>query len=321
MSRAVPLSVTAALAAALLVAARATAEEPEAPLEGLIFGEEVAVQMVLVPVVVEGRTGQPMPDLREEDFRLLVDGRPVPIEVFERGAQSPLSLIVLQDLSGSMAEPGKMEASRNALDCLLDTARTHDEIALATFAGGQARVEVPFTGELATLRESMAVWQAWGTTGLYDAVAWLPEITVGAERTSRAAILVTDGVDNASAVPPGQAEQLVRQAKLPVYVLGLTAGRRRAPADGTFRYDQLLEQLARQSGGRYYAVADPTAARRACAALLTELRLQYVLGFSVSGVGGARFHPLTVEVRPRRARPTHRGGYHGTAPSAHQGNG
>jgi VWFA-related protein len=304
------------LAAPLLLPTAAVAQEPPAAETAeYTFGEVYSVEVVLVPVAVRGETpGQRLP---RDRFRLRVDGKPVKIESFENDSGAPLSLVFLQDLSGSMAEPGKMASSREALDCFLDTARKSDEIALATFAGGKTDIDVPLTHDPAPLRESMGLWEPYGTTGLYDAVAMLPEISVGGGGAKRAAVLVTDGVDNTSAISPEQAQKLVQAADLPVYVLALPGRDEPAPPQ-TFRYGDLLRQLAEATGGRYYELGDTTQARRTCAAILGELRHQYVLGFSVSGTGPAKYHPIRVELldRKRRFSLIHRRGYRGTAPSA-----
>ncbi|HEV8629257.1 MAG TPA: VWA domain-containing protein, partial [Thermoanaerobaculia bacterium] len=275
-----------------------------------------SVEMVMVPVALRGeKAGERLP---RDRFQLKVDNRLVKIESFENDGGAPLSLIFLQDLSGSMAEEEKMGTSREALDCFLDTARKGDEVALATFAGGRTEVDVPLTANVGALREAMDLWDPYGTTGLYDAVAMLPEMSVGSNGAKRAAVLVTDGVDNVSAIPPSQAQELVRSAELPVYVLALPPRDEELAPKGTYRYGDLLEQLAQVTGGRYYDLHDPAEARRTCAAILGELRHQYVLGFSVTGNGPSTYHAIHVQVRGagKKVSLIHRRGYRGTAPSA-----
>ena len=298
-----------------LIASTATAQDRPAETVPYTFGEVYSVEVVMVPVAVRGEA--PGERLPRESFSLRVDGKPVKIESFENDSGAPLSLVFLQDLSGSMAEEEKMASSREALDCFLDTARKTDELALATFAGGQTEVDVPLTGDVAAVREAMDLWEPYGTTGLYDAVAMLPEISLGSGGAKRAAVLVTDGVDNASAIGHEQAQKLVQSADLPVYVLALP-GRDETTRSGEYSYGDLLRQLAEATGGRYYELADTGDARRTCAAILGELRHQYVLGFSVTGTGPATYHPIRVELRNggRRVSLIHRRGYRGTAPSA-----
>lgn len=283
--------------------------------EEIVINETFSVEMILVPVAVQ-RGDRFVEDLGPENFRLLVDGSEIPIETFEYGT-TPLSIVLLQDLSGSMAGR-ELEISRVGIGRLLEGLEPRDEVAVATFAGGSIRVEVPFTGDRETLRETLAIWEGYGTTGLYDAVAWLPHLSMAGSRTKRAAILSTDGVDNASEIPAEEAREIVRRAKLPVYVLGLETGGPTAPRSETFRYADLLRVLAEESGGRYHAVSSLQEAREATAAILHELRRQYVLGFSVVGSGPETYRPIEVEVRgrARRASLVHREGYRGTRPAA-----
>ncbi len=106
-------------------------------------------------------------------------------------------MVFLQDLSGSMGTGYKLAASREAARYFFDEARTGDEFALASFGAGSVQVDVPFTQDIEAAREAVSSWEAWGTTALQDAVAWLPEITLEKTSIKRAAIVVTDGLDNA----------------------------------------------------------------------------------------------------------------------------
>ncbi len=274
---------------------------------------------VYVPVVVRSADGY-VGDLERTDFLLQVDGRPAAIETFETGATAPVSVVFLQDLSGSMATAGKLDHSREAVDIFLRQARPGDEFALAWFAGDIFEIDVPFTSDVTAAREAMAAWEAYGTTALHDAVVRLTQITQGRSGLKRAALLITDGVDNASTIGPEQAREVVRQAELPVYILGFDSGsayERREAGGKVYRFADTLNLLASLTGGRYYPISGPSELAAACAAILEDLRHQYVLGFSTAGTGPARDHRLRVEVAGRGKRVlSHRRSYHGTAPAA-----
>ena len=77
------------------------AQEPATP----SFQDEVSVGLVLVPVVVRSGAGYAK-NLDQGDFRLLVEGKPAAIESFERRSDAPASVVLLQDLSGSMETNG-----------------------------------------------------------------------------------------------------------------------------------------------------------------------------------------------------------------------
>lgn len=285
------------------------------------FEATVAVSSLLVPVIVRTESGRYVDGLELEDFRLLVDGKPVRIDAVDRGVDAPVSIVFLQDLSGSMANGGKLEASRQALGSLLAAAGPDDEFAIATFAGERLQVEVPYTGNKAALAEAMELWEGYGTTALHDAVAWLPEISESSAVGNRVAILVTDGHDNSSTISPAQAVEIVRGARLPVYVLGLDAlgAPRRELADrqpdGPYLYADLLQNLAARSGGRYFQAADGEELTAAVQGILADLRQRYVISVATQAEGPKKDREIKVEIARRGSfLLTHRRGYRGTAP-------
>jgi VWFA-related protein len=305
--------------AAALAASAAMAQPPQAPQPATPeFQDEVSVGLVLVPVVIRAGAGYAR-SLEKQDFRLSVEGRPVAIESFERRSDAPASLILLQDLSGSMANGGKLAMSREALRFFLDKSLPGDELSIATFAGGQFEVEVPFTRNQEALREASDRWEAYGTTALHDAVARLPGISLEGRNPKRFALLITDGVDNASRLSPEQARAIVQQAQLPTYVLGLGAGdpyELNLQGKKLYRYADVLSLLAAVTGGRYYPITNSEGLQKALAEILEDVRHQYVLGFS-TGDGAVKFRPLTVEVKKSRDRQAvvFRRGYKGTPPA------
>ena len=273
---------------------------------------------ILVPVVVRSKKGY-VRDLRRQDFELRVDGRPVAFQDFEQRGEAPWSLVFLQDLSGSMGVGGRLEASKEAIRYFLGHARPGDEFALASFASQTTTVDVPFTEELAPLEETVDSWEAYGRTALHDAVAWLPDISSSSRNVKRAAVLITDGADNASEILASAARDLVRRAELPVYVLGLESGDPYAVGprgEKVYRYADVLNLLASLTGGRYFPIAGPDDLKEACATIADEMRYQYVLGFDTAATGGAAFRPIGVSIRGRKQlKIQSRRGYRGTPPA------
>lgn len=314
--RALPLLLAGVIAVApfaALVPASTAWQEPQAP----SFGDQVSVGFVLVPVIVRAGAGYSR-NLDEKDFRLLVDGRRVDIESFERRSDAPASIVLLQDLSGSMANGDKLAASREVVRFFADRALPGDEYAIATFAGGDVGVEVPFTPDVSVLREASQAWTAYGTTALHDAVAWLPEVSLAGRNPKRFALLITDGVDNASQIPPERAREIVRDAQLPTYVLGLGAGNPfelSQEGEKVYRYADVLSLLAATTGGRYFAISQPEDLQEALNAIAEDVRHQYVLGFA-TGEGPSRWRPLRVEVKGSANRTVvFRRGYKGSPPA------
>ncbi len=288
--------------------------EPSAPDQ---FTGAMDVSYVLVPVVVRSQKGF-VDGLESRDFSLYVDDRPVLFDSFETGTEVPVSVIFAQDLSGSMGVGDKLPVSRALVECILGQARPGDRFALATFATERITVDVPFTDNLAVLREAVGQWEGWGRTALHDAVSWLPNLVFDQEALKRAVVLITDGVDNASELDPETARVPVHQARLPVHVVGLSTGSPTAvteEGDKVFRIAELLNLLAETSGGLYHSVATEEDARSTCAAILDDLRHQYVLGFPLANHGAADHHRLRVEVDGRNRQVSHRRAYEGRPPA------
>ena len=182
---------------------------------------------------------------------------------------------------------------------------------------------MPFTGDREALLEASQVWRGWGTTTLHDAVAFLPDISETGRHRKRAVVLITDGVDNASVLGPAEARAIVREARLPVYVLGFTTvdpreipEEEKVQAEGeSLLFAQLLQRLARATGGRFLRIEDPQEIEQGAAAVLEELRHQYVLGFPAHR-GPRVYRRIQVEVAGRRkAEILHRVGYTGGPPA------
>ncbi len=306
----------APVASAQAGAAQQPENVPKDALKDAKFEEEVAVGYVLVPVVVRSGDGY-VTSLADEDFRLFVDERRVTFDSFEKRSDAPISVVFLQDLSGSMAHGGRIEASREAVRHFLDDAQIADEFAIASFAGPYTQVEVPFTGDTEAVREALAAWDPYGQTALHDAVSLLPEISAGGTHAKRAAILITDGVDNASTIAAAEARDLVRQAQVPVYVLGLGAGSPYEVGESgekIHRFADVLNLLALYSGGRYFAVDGPDTMKEALVVITEDLRHQYVLGFTTSGSGKEAARRIRVEVDKKNVKVLSRQAYHGTPP-------
>lgn len=298
-----------------LAAQEATDSTPKT--SGSVFQAEVSVGYVLVPVVVRSRTGAAA-RLSAEQFSLTVDGLPVAIESFESGAQAPIGVLFLQDLSGSMSIGPKLEQSRQLIDCVLGLERNGDEFAVASFSNQKLFVEVPFPGTLEAIREVTNSWRGYGRTALHDAVAWLPDLVHSRASPRRAVVLITDGVDNASLVAPAEARDQMRHAEVPVHVVGLESGNiysLRRDGGKVHRLADTLNLIGWATGGGYYGIDNSDDVTSACHAIVDQLRHQYVLGFSTAAEPAADRHRIEVTIRgKKKLQIQHRHSYEGTPP-------
>ena len=280
-----------------------------------------SVGYVLVPFVVTDLKGLPVRDLRERDVTLLVDGKPVKTDLFARSDDAPVSFTILLDGSGSMALAGKFEGARAAVRALVEQKIPGDDFALFVFAEGAVNESVSFTGDTARIVAAVNAVKPFGRTAFFDALAKMPDKSLLGKNGSRAIILLTDGIDNASELSRGALAVLLEGVDVPVYPIGLRSpGSPVITAPGqsveVLLNMEILGHVARLTGGRLAIVDDPARLPDSVRLIEKDLRSQYLLGFTPAGTGPARFHRIALRLSgPLRAIRV-RAGYKGPSPTA-----
>ncbi len=285
---------------------------------GDALAESISVSYVLVPFVPLDANGRPLDDLEARDVKVLVDGQEVRTDLFERAADLPVSFTILLDGSGSMGLAGKLEGARAALQTLFLNHRPGDEYALYLCANGKVSELVPFTASGTEILRAFDRVEPYGRTTLFDAVVRMPDKTILGRNGSRAIILLTDGLDNASETDRETLLTMLQGVEVPVYPLGLVKRRSLLPPlEGTLesRLDMgVLGDLARMSGGRLAIAAEPEELQKAIQTLVGELRSQYLVGFAPSGEGSVRYRKIALDIEGPVETIRVRSGYRGTDP-------
>jgi len=281
----------------------------------------VDVGYVLVPFSVTNLKGLPVRDLNARDVTLLVDGVPVKTDLFSHSDDAPVSFSILLDGSGSMGLAGKFEGARAAVRALVDQKLPGDDFALFVFSEGAVREDVPFTSDTARLVATVDAVKPFGKTAFFDALAKMPDRSLLGKNGSRAIILLTDGIDNASTLSREELAALLEGVDVPVYPIGLRSpGSPVSPppgqsAEGLLNLE-ILGHIARITGGRLAIVDDPARLPDAVRLIQKDLRAQYLVGFTAASAGPARFHRISLRLSgPLRAIRV-RAGYRGPSPPA-----
>lgn len=284
------------------------------------FTEQVSVSYVMVPFSVLGSKGVPITDLTAKEVSLLVDGKKVKTDLFERSMNAPVSWTILLDGSGSMALAGKLEAAKAAINALTARRREGDDFALYVFdSQGNANELVPFTENPAAITRAVDTIKPWGKTAFFDALAQMPERSELGRNGSRAIILLSDGIDNASKLTRAEIENRMEGVSIPVYAFGL-----REPAEQGAKKIvaiseemsniDLLEELAAASGGRLFVGNRPETLANAMDGIEKTLRAQYLIGFPPTGKGAVKYRRISLELAGRVRSVRVRAGYRGTEP-------
>jgi len=305
----------ALLALPLLAAGRGNAED--GPVGR--FTATAGTEYVQLPVVVRDRKGSFVDSLREGDFHLWVDGKPVAIESFEKSDRAPVSFAILLDVSGSMRIADKLDRAREMIQRLVALRQPGDDFALFTFSEDEVRVVASFDKNPSTLLRQLLFLKPEGKTALYDAVIQTSNELLSGTNLKKAILLFTDGVDNASQLTTKDIERVMENESVPVYAIGMKNASYTVLNEEERKELSLsaLELLAQSSGGRMFLVSGDEDLRPIASAIDGELRRQYVLGFEPSGEGDVKYWPIVVTVKGGGTRVVRaRRGYRGTAPHA-----
>lgn len=281
------------------------------------FTEEVAVNYVMVPFTVIGGKGAPITDLARKEVSLLVDGQLVRTDMFEMSFNAPVSWTILLDGSGSMGLAGKMDAAKAAINALVARRKEGDDFALFVFdSQGHAKEMVPFTENPAAISRALDVVKPWGKTAFFDALAEMPARSELGRNASRAIILLSDGIDNASNVTLPDIEKQMEGLSVPIYAFGLREpGEKKLTAISEEMANiDLLDELAAATGGKLFIGNRPEQLANAMNSIEKVLRAQYLLGFAPTGKGTVKYRRISLKLAGRVRSVRVRAGYRGTEP-------
>ena len=178
-----------------------------------------ATDLVSIQASVRDKRGRPLNSLKTADFEVLDNGQVRPILSLRADRQSPVSLAILVDMSGSMAVASKMAMARQAYATLLSQLRDgQDEVAVFTFDSALHQRQ-QFTSDLRSIRSALDEFNPFGTTSLYDATAATARHVASRSATHKAIIILTDGIDTSSSLTAPQVSGLASSIDVPVYVV------------------------------------------------------------------------------------------------------
>jgi VWFA-related protein len=239
-------------------------------------------------------------DLRQEDIRVTEDGTPQQIFTFTRQTDLPLSLAILVDTSASQERtlPDEKRAAREFVEQVLRPGK--DEIAVVTFTG-ESTLEQGLTGSAARIRSAIERIDyvppsgyvggvgpvgtppisgtnqgIAGSTAVWDSV-WVTAdeiLTETPERTRRAIILISDGVDTSSRKKSDDAIERAVKADVVIYAVGIGDRYEFGLDEGKLR------KVSERTGGRAFFPRGEAELRAAFEQIQQELRSQYLVSYS-----------------------------------------
>jgi VWFA-related protein len=302
-------SAVAACFVGLLSVTSPNAQEPTAEPQQTFRS---AVDVVTIQASVRDARGRVVSGLTPKDFEVRDNGQVRPILSLRSDSQSPLSLAILVDMSGSMSIGAKVAMARQAYDSILtELHQGQDEVALFTF-DKSLHQRRDFTHDLATLKGALRDFEPFGTTSLFDATAAAAQKLAARSATHKAIIVLTDGIDTSSAMTAREVSGLASSIDVPVFVVAtvpsldqrvmLEAAGRSAPSDAAD-----LRDLAEWTGGQFVFASTFLETVLAASGLVDGLRLQYVL--AIEAASAREWRRLEVRVNRPSTIVKARSGY------------
>ena len=269
------------------------------------FTLNVDVEVVLLPVSVLDRDGDPVHGLEQEHFRVFEDGVEQEITLF-RHEDVPISVGLVIDTSGSMR--AKRERVASAALVFIGESNREDETFIVTF-NDQAFLEQNFTYSLGNLVDTLENLDARGETALNDAL-WvsLDEMEERGRMDKQAILVITDGEDSASRYGINPVMERLRQTDAVVYIVGLMELNddrgglfRRSPSS---RARRALREMADASGGQAFFPETLDEIVEVCRRIAHDLRNHYTIGYtSTNRELDGSWREVEVEIEAPRGFP------------------
>lgn len=202
---------------------------------------------------------------------------PEKVDQYQHITNKGYDLMLAVDTSGSMQAVDFSTSSKvvSRLDITKDVVgkfvekRRGDRVGLITF-GEHAYLHVPLTLDTISVKkmlEDTVPGMAGNSTAIGDAIGVGVRTLRERPEGSRILILLTDGEDNSSTIPPMEAAKLAKQYGIRIYAIGIGKNGPVPIPTGHGNYamvevpmnEELLKEIAALTGGHYFRATDQKA--------------------------------------------------------------
>lgn len=267
----------------------------------------VNTELLLFPIRIRDKKGQAVAGLTDADLTLKDQDSATTGIYFSPGADR-VALLFALDQSGSLSEI--IAQQQDAALSLFSRFSERSNIAVLRF-NDTSSLATPFTRDIAAAREAFVFAAVRDRrTAIFDAAmksvqAFDTLPLVRGER--RIAILISDGLDNASRTSAESVINTAVEKRVSFYVIHLPLFE---PRDGHLavrRPSKGFRELAEKTGGKYFLVGDAKSALQPRTNDLTpifqaieeDLKSQYLLGFYIAESSrDNRKHVWSVSLKP-----------------------
>jgi Ca-activated chloride channel family protein len=170
------------------------------------------------------------------------------------------------DLSTTAKTVSRLDATKEVVSRFV-LGRQGDRVGLITF-GEHAYLQVPLTLDtlsVSKMLDNTAPGMAGNATAIGDAIGLSVRTLRGRPEGSRVLVLLTDGEDNASTIPPLEAAKLAKQYGIKIYTIGIGSKAGSVPFPTNFggyqmvqisMDEDLLKEIAAITDGQYFSATN-----------------------------------------------------------------
>ena len=297
---------------------------------------KIDTEVVNVLFTAQDRNRRLLTDLKQTDVRLMEDGKPQEIVAFSRQVDLPLSLSILIDTSSSQERtlPEEKAAAATFIESVIRPSK--DEVSIVSFTG-ETTLEQGMTNNVNRLRRAIERVEfvppsgyigggvlaggtppisggnqaIAGSTAIWDAI-WVTSSEIlgpAPEKTRRAIILLTDGINTSGRKKLEEAALAAQKSEAIIYAVGI----------GDNFYDGVdegaLKKITEKTGGRAYFPKDESELRRAFSQIQEEMRSQYLIAYEPTNQKrDGSFRKINIELtnselQKQKVKITNRDGY------------
>jgi VWFA-related protein len=291
---------------------QAPPQQPQKPQEKPPqYTVQIQTQVVNMDVVVTDDNGNPIPGLKGENFKVLVDGQPQTISNFAP-TDAPITIVILMEFS-QLYYGWFAYTSESWAYTFLNQLRPQDWVALVTF-DLRPKVMVDFTHNSMEVRQALQslYFPGFREADLYDSVLdtlnRLKDV-----KGKKSILLIASGLNTFSHVNLDQVLNRLKETEVTIFAVGVARPIAEwADARGMLGSVQRLDFLqaenqmgafARFTGGRAWFPRFEGELPDIFHQVVESLRYQYSLAFSPTTPNDGKYHKIKVELIARNGQP------------------
>jgi Ca-activated chloride channel family protein len=187
----------------------------------------------------------------------------IPLEQTKEG----VNVVLVLDVSGSMqAEdypPNRLESAKKSAEILLNSLQPKDNAGIVTFETGATTAAYLSPYKDKVIDKLRDIMPREGKTAIGDGLSLGIDMATSVPNKQKVVILLSDGVNNAGVITPGEAVAFAKSNDIQVYTIGLGSENKVVLGYDFFgraQYAELdeatLNAIAENTGGKYFKSID-----------------------------------------------------------------